>query len=431
MNRLFFVFPLVFFYCFNSFASTGHNKKNVEISAPVPLSYEKINNYFHQGQLANAKKSALLYLKQNPNDGDVRLVLGQVYLNEKNYGQAEAEFLWILSHYPNYVEARVFLADVEIAKGREHYALQIINQGLLNDSNNPYLLSKKAQIYLSRYQYAQAAALAKQVIAKNPNNSDATAEAQETLASVKEINPHEAYGLNEIGISSGNDYVSDLGSVWDYSSAYYARDTALGRITTSINYASRFGVNATQEDIAFSPVVNKYIYFDLEAACANQPILFPRYLLGGVAHFSIPHFVDIASGDAYSNIGSTHYNAYTSSLSKYAGLYWFSFQPYYFVPSNGATSILYTGTIRRYFGTYDFSFSVTAGAGRSPDLANLQNASFITIQNDFVAANLEFPIFEHRVLIDLGADYEHWVYPAPFNFVRNLTGGTVGLRYKF
>lgn len=408
---------------------TAH--KNKKHKGNTELDYKIINAYFQKGQIDYAKKLSLEYLKLYPDDPDVQLVLGQVFLKERNFKGANAEFEWILVRYPNYSDARIFLADVAVAQGDSWLAIQIINKGLMLYPNDSYLLNKKAQLFFDRGQYPEAAAWAKRAIRKDPNNSNGVDAANEILDNVKEITPYYTYGLNEIGFYTENDHVYDLQSTWDYSTLYYSHDTSLGRIAIADNYANRNGTGASQGELDFSPIINKYIYFDLMGAYAQQPLLFPDYVYGGEGHFSIPKFLDLSFGATYSSIVNTYFTRYTTSLSKYVGNYWFSFQPFYFDPKSGPTSILYTVTGKRYFSTVDHSIAVTLGSGRSPDLAELESVDFFTIRNDFIFATYEFPIINHHLVVDIGGDYQRWVFPPPSNLVRKFAGVTGGLKFRF
>ena len=275
--------------------SVSHKKASPKLTVHEPESYEVINKYFQKGKVAYAKKLALEYLVKYPNDGDVRLVLGQIYLQEKEYQKADDEFSWIIKYYPKYADARISLADVYQAFGWDDLAMNIIDEGLEVDPNNPYLLNKKAQIFLGQYQYAVAASIAQRAIAENPNNKDGIAAAEDTLSTIKETSPRYTYGRNEAGISSQNDFVTDVHQIWDLSTVYVARDTIYGRVAAAINVASRFNRGTPQGELDFSPVINKYVYFDLVVAGAQQPILFPDYLVGGEAHLSMPKFVDLSA----------------------------------------------------------------------------------------------------------------------------------------
>lgn len=400
-----------------------------KISADQLVGYDVIKIYFRNNQIDYAKKLALKYLDKYPEDGDVRLLLGQIYMREENYAQAKREFYRILEKYPKYIDAWVFLSDIELKGDNTTCALAIVHTGLRQKKDDPFLMIQKAKILFSLRQYAQAAVLAREVKAKNSCNEEAVKQANNILKNVKDVNPRYLHGLNQIGIWSENDHVSDLRTWWDYSGVYYTRDTYLGRIAANVNYANRFGVDARQAAFEFSPILHKYFYMDLIVARANDPLIFPDYVFGAEAYFVPPHFIEMSLGAKYSQIKQTYFTNYTGSLSKTIGNYWFSFRPYFYVPKTGATSTLSTGTIRRYFGTDDYYLGVTIGGGRSPDLADLETVGFITIKNNFVVGNFEFPLFDHRLIVDLSGNFQRWEYPS--GLVRKLTGGLLGLKYRF
>jgi len=107
----------------------------------------------------------------------------------------------------------------------------------------------------------------------------------------------------------------------------------------------------------------------------------------------------------------------------------FSFRPNYYVPLHGPTSILYTGTVIRYFGPKDTFLRVTAGSGYSPNLANLTTVDFITVNNNFVTATIQFPVITHKLLMFIGGDYQHWVF-SNNGQIWDISGGIVGLNYR-
>lgn len=408
-------------------------KQSVQVKKPAtvpvknkPSEFEIINSYFKAGNLCYAKMLALKHLATHPSDGDVRVILGQIYLKQKCYQQAKNEFLYVLQYYPKYVDARLFLADIALHYGDDILAMNIINQGLLCDPCNVDLLAKKAHIVFVQHMYAQSAFRAQKILAIAPCNENA----RNVLQEIKKVSPRYTYGLNEIGISSGNDDVPDLGEIWDYSSFYYSADTAAGNVAAKVNYAARLGIRAPQMELDFSPVINQNLYFELTGAYANQPTLFPTYAASAEGYLATHSIFDISLGSKYSYItDSTFFTRYTGSLSKYIGDYWLSFRPYYFVPNAGQRSILYTGVIRRYFGTTDRYLNLSLGFGKSPDLADLQTLDFLVIKNKYANFGGEFPICNHRFVIDLGIGYQRWNYPS--GLVRNLYGMNAGVKYRF
>ena len=432
--------------------------------------YQEVQALRNAGKIQQAKKKAQQALQKNPNDTDVLVILGSINDDEQNYVEAKRLLNKVLIITPRYPDAYVLLARTELATKNYKAALDITKKGLhyfpqnkelkqykklaeeekselpakqnhINTPNAPEQpptkpwktlreccaewIAHQAEIYYAKRQYYQAANRSQKALTLDPNNSKAT----EILANVNDINPKYSTGINEIGFYSENDRASDVNQVWDYSTVYLSQQTKHGQLITSINHASRLGHQGPQVEVEFLPVFDKHFVLDLDAQYANEPVLFPSYSLAAEGFFYFETFVDFSLGARYSKLTDPILRIYTGSIAKETANYWFSFRPYYFVPggTNGS-STLYTATIRRFFGTDDFNISITVGYGRSPDLNNFQVADFITLDNRFVSINGEIPFFNHKMAILLGADYQRQIYPT---FLRNLSGGTVGLLFHF
>ena len=384
-----------------------------------------MDNFYKLKNFNQAKRIATQYLEKNPYNIDVRLKLGQLYLAEKKYPEAKTEFQIILFQHPNNINAMLAYIDEEMAAGHEITARNLVRQGLLDYPNSPEFLLKRASIYLIDHQYARAASEGDHLLTLYPENKGGKA----LLKEVKTINPHFLYGLNEVGVYSVVDYVSDLKQVWQYSSAYYNRDTPWGLASLTVNDATRFGVTANQVAVNLSPVITKNLYFDLYGAYANQPLLFANYAFGVEGHnSSLP--VELSLGYMFSSIlPQLGFSKYTGSISKEVGSYWLSFRTNFYMPLHGPTSQLYTATFIRYFGPKDCYVNLTLGSGTTPDLADLLTVDFIVIKNNFINLNVQFPLINHSLLLNIGGNYQHWVFPS--QLVRNLSGGSVGLNYRF
>lgn len=482
-----------------------------------------------EGHLELAKEKALNYLSTNPDDPDISLLLGLIYLQQKNYLQAETYFSIVLKHTPNYLDARLGFIRAKIATNDFTGAKLLLEQGLKLTPANPeleqlaknlsYLTSEKAvtnikhkkimarpvilsmeerylkqaNYYLQQQQFSKSEAIFIALVARYPTNikfllalvdfylsrhNDMAAlilirerlvnepstelfikkgeihtllhqyalavrsyrqamalgldnkKGEGLIAEVQEISPRSVYGVNEIGVWTDNSYVSDVHSIWDYSTLYYKRDTDFGSAVAKINYASRLHNNANQYEIDFSPRFNRNVYMDLATAYSNKPEIFPNFMMAAEGYVNIPNFFELSAGGKYSKIKQTYFATYTSSLNLYPGNYWISFRPYYFVPRNSAlSSLLYTANVRRYLSNDDHFIGIGFGTGHSPDLADLLTTNFFIIKNSFVNMSYEFPILNHRIIVDLNAGYQRWQYPS--DLVRNLYNGAIGLKYRF
>ncbi|MDA9271996.1 YaiO family outer membrane beta-barrel protein [bacterium] len=365
-------------------------------------------------------------LRQEPNKIQLHQILGDTFKQLKKYQQAMKEYQWILNRDPNNRATLLALIDIELILGHERRALNGVNLVLKMHPNDPDFLALRGRIYQSKHLLAVAASEYKKILKSAPNHVVSKGQLEE----IDKLNPHLLYGLNEVGVSSEIDYVSDLKEMWQYTTAFYNRDNDWGSLSFNLNNATRFGVTASQGLLNVLPVVNKNFYFRLTGAYANKPLLFPTYTLGGEGFYAgLP--VELSVGyDSYKILANIAYTRYTGSVSKEIGNYLLSFRPYFYRPHRGKNSILYTATFFRYLGHKDTSLKLMLGSGTSPDLANLLTTNFLVISNNYVTFTAQFPIVSHRLLFSIGGDYQHWVFH-PSNRIRNISGGIIGFNYRF
>ncbi|MDR3503593.1 MAG: YaiO family outer membrane beta-barrel protein [Legionella sp.] len=356
-----------------------------------------------------------------------KLAQAKRYIAQKKYNEARIILQNLVAQYPTNSEYRIALANFYLDRHNDMTALNVIRNGLKSTPYNADLLIKEGMIHDTLRQYSLAARAYQQAKKISPKDKKIDG----LLADINSVSPRYAYGLNEIGISSDNAYVSDVHSVWDWSSIYYSRDTIYGVATARVNYASRLHQSTPQYELDFSPRFNRNIYADLSVAFANKPAIFPDIATAGEAYVNIPKFFELSGGAKYAKIAQTFFVTYTNSISFYPKSYWLNFRPYYFVPKGHKnTSLLYTLKARKYFGgNLDHYFGIGAGSGKSPDLADLLTVNFIVIHNKYINASYGFPIFNHHVIAELEAGYQRWKYPS--NLVRNLYDGSVAFKYKF
>ena len=307
--------------------------------------YLKIKDLLQKNKLSKAEKLAQNEIKNHPNNVDVLLLLGLINYKKTDYKQAELYFHKVLKLSPSYIDAEIGLIriklakkqykqaeqmiksvtkqapenievkavqasyysaiknnekinipasikkeprwiDLKIDKGELYAAMRIINQQLILHPQDSTLLSQKAQIFLLRHLYSQAAYYAKKALVIDPNNGNA----KEILSTINQIYPNKPYGLNEVGISTFNQYVTNPGfhQVWDFSNIYFSRETSVGPLYTFLNFAERQHHTGFQGLVEFLPVISPYLYFDAYAALGSQPSLFSKYALSLEAYGTIP-----------------------------------------------------------------------------------------------------------------------------------------------
>jgi YaiO family outer membrane protein len=394
---------------------------SVQKESEPKTSFADIKKEYQNNHLNQAIIMARKYLNTYPQDDDVRFILGKSYEKQKNKELAIAEYKIILKHNPNYTDAKTALDHLTRKKVTENITSSSSNKSQFYD-----FYTLKAMHYYKKGNYYMSAYYAKKALHQNPQNK----QAKETLSEIEEISPKYTKGLNELGIISEEDYVSDRQAGWNYTNLFYKRYTPFGSVTGKLNYTYRNGGQALQEALESALVFNKYFYVNIDGGYAANQNLFPNYYVGAEAFAYIPKIFDLSFGDKYSNIiNDTGFYTYTGSIAKTFKDYWISFRPYRFVPNAGDKSTLYTATFRRYFANEDGYISLTLGRGQSPDLNDLQTVDFIVINNTIVALNIQIPFLNHRLVFNIGSDYQRQVFPT--GSIREITGGIAGIKFRF
>ena len=394
--------------------STVDSKLNTIAKETVP-EYKILNDLYVSGLHTEAVTQAITYLNEHPSDVDVRLVLGKFYFYNKDYSKAREELTTVLQTKPSYTDARILLISVEMASVNYAKALSIAKAGLLLSPQNNDLTIKVKSI---------AATI-------NENKPPLKKTLEITTVDTHKTDKAEPKKYkNEIGLIQQQYYLSDVKKVWDYSTLYYGRETPIGKIYGKINYDYRFGQRAIQGEIEAYPKINKYIYLDLDVAYANQPNLFPDQTYGAEAYVSMKKTFDFSVGGKYNIIDARHnFTTYTGTLSKAIKSNRITFRPYYFVPGVGKPSTLYTINLRHIMRDPYYYFGCILGTGTSPDLASLTTVGFIVVHNNLVNPYINFPLFNDRLIVNLNLLYLNQIFPR--NKVRDWSGGTVGLAWKF
>lgn len=399
-------------------SATTVNESQKKTSSADKTTFDQIKKEYQNNNLTTAKLLAKKYLIDYPQDDDARFILGKIYEKQNDKKLAIVEYKAILKHNPHYLDAKKALDHLTVKQPTEKTA----------ETKKPNLdfYTIKALHYFNKDNYYMSAYYAKKAVKNYTENK----QSKEILSEINDISPKYLKGLNEIGIISEEDYVSDRNAGWNYSNLFYKRYTPFGSVTAKLNYTYRNGGQALQEALESALVFNKYFYVNIDGGYAANQNLYPNYYVGAEAYGYIPKIFDLSFGDKYSNIiNDTGFYTYTGSLSKTFKDYWISFRPYRFVPNAGDKSILYTATFRRYFANEDGYISLTVGHGQSPDLNDLQTVDFIVVNNTIVVLNIQIPFIDHRLVFNIGSDYQRQVFPA--GNIREITGGIAGIKLRF
>ncbi|MCX7117747.1 MAG: YaiO family outer membrane beta-barrel protein [Legionellales bacterium] len=385
---------------------------------PLPF-FVRLKILDEEGDRGVAIDGAEAYLKTHPTDSDVRLFLAQMYVGSQDLLKAREDLLTVLRQSPGDVDASLVLLNLDIERHFLKEALDVVNFALIFHPLDPDLLKKRADV--ANLMAPPVVVLRAPKVVVYP-----TVFKREVIHKpVAEV----TY-LNEVGLYQQQYYISDVKRMWDYSTLYYGRQTSLGKVYGKMNYSNRVGKQAVQGEFEAYPKINNYLYLDVDFAYANQPNLFPGQVYGLEAYVSVPKTVDFSAGAKYNIVDNRHeFTVYTASLSKLFRQNFVTFRPYYFVPGVGAASVLYTLNLRHIVLDPDYYFGCVLGYGNSPDLANLETVGFIVVRNKIVNPYVNFPLLHNRLIVNLGFLYQNQLFPR--QHVRDWTGGTIGLRWRY
>lgn len=327
-----------------------------------------------------------------------------------------------ITGYETYITpALTNLIDQKLRQNTSKESSALIDQGLEKNPNDTALLYKKALIDVDIEQYDDAANALKKIQTLDPNNK----KANDLFAKVKEL--QKTIPRNELGFMQDEAYVSDLNSVWAYSTMHYYRQTDFGKFGARINYADRFGTSAAQYLLEAYPKLFKGSYAELIYGYGNNTqILFPgnQYRVG--AYFSLPHAFEVSLGQQFIQYQSAHIYTYTGSIGKYWGNYFFWFRPSSYVPR---AVQLYQIGVRRYFADKNTFLSLALYAGKYPDIGNIVPLTQIIIVTA-TGGNLDGQIpLTKSLSLKLGVGYVKQFFLG--NNTRKITDGSVGLVWRF
>ena len=347
-------------------------------------------------------KWAISYLKQNPKDGDVALKLAQIYMKQEQYAKVPKLLLPYIAMYPKYIDLYLFAINAYIQMKDYQKALGLLKKGLQVAPKNLQLQKKLADV-----------------------NSLLHPEKKPQAQQKPEY-------LNELGVFDQLYYITDRKQVWDYTTAFYGRQTKFGKLYGKVNYANRLNREAVQFEGEFFPRLGKYIYLDLDATVANQPILFPRYSYSGEGYVVLPGLFDVSGGAQLNRIiGQLKYSRFTFSVSKEViQNLAITFRPYFYAPVSGQNSTFYTVNIRKMLQDPYTYLGVVLGSGTTPDLANLETVDFLVLRNKImVAPYLNLALFNEQIILNFSLLYQHQLFPN--QRVREWKGGTMGATWRF
>lgn len=370
--------------------------------------YQQARQRAFAGERREAKELCEKALEMSPNHVDARLLLGRLHAWDGEYDAARRELGQVLKAKPDYVDAREALIDVELWSDNPREALRLAEEGLALDANNQTLNYKKARALRALGDLKGAAGAVDNALKTEPKFSEARIFGQQLKEEKEKYRAKIEYSA---------DLFDQTFDPWHLVTFSLSRRMSWGSLVGRVNYAARFGREATQFEVDAYPRIRKGTYAYLNAGYSSSTI-FPQKRFGSEIYQSLPRSFEASFGLRHLRFSGEGVTIYTGSVGKYYGNYWFSFRPY-LTPSSIGRSFSGNFTIRRYLDDGESYLSLVAGAGSAPD------ERFSTFE--LIRLNSQKIGFEGRKQI--GRD---WGIVASFGFEnQELKFGGTRKRYTF
>lgn len=146
-----YTFPFIIILLFLSigFRASAQQKKDnsAELIRQIKTEMEVRKNYAKALELA--REAAKAY----PRDVDFQYLLGQLYLQTKDLPRAQKKVDEIIEKAPDYKDAYLLAANIQLARSNENAALFYINKGIVRFNRDKSLRLKKMDIYQAAGNY--------------------------------------------------------------------------------------------------------------------------------------------------------------------------------------------------------------------------------------------------------------------------------------
>ena len=165
--------------------------QRVETVTEKTADVQEINSLYKSGKWEEGKQRVAELLKKNPEDSDMRMMLGKYYIEKKQYDKARYELVKSLAYTPSNLAAKQMLITVETETKRFSSAICYVNELL---EVNPYgkaLWRKKIDLYRTMGNEVEADRLLKRISQIYPEDNDLKKDQQylvdQKVAAVKKV----------------------------------------------------------------------------------------------------------------------------------------------------------------------------------------------------------------------------------------------------
>ena len=132
---------------------------------------------FRMGGKAKAEKTLENYIRENPDDVDLKFALGVFLVEQKDYAKAETLYRGVIerqdAELSDIVRAKNQIAALRLLEGRDDEARKLIDEVLAADAKDPDALMKRAGLEIKDRKFDRAIADLRVVVTAKPDGAQA------------------------------------------------------------------------------------------------------------------------------------------------------------------------------------------------------------------------------------------------------------------
>lgn len=345
--------------------------------------FEQARKMAFNNQRKQAQELLVLIIAKYPTYLDLRSFLANTYSWDGKYKLARKGFDFVLKKDPKRKLDWIAAIKNEFYAELPYRAKELVQKALFHFPGDTEIMYQKARSEEKLNKPEDALHTLDEIIRLDKENKNALAYKESLTNSLR---------FNSIGVSySTNFYNNNERSQSHYNTLKYSRQTKYGSITGKLNYSRRFDTDSYQYEVDLYPRITEGLYAYVSAGFSNSDF-FPEVRYGAELYKSLPRSFEASLGFRGLRFSSTTI-IYTGSLGWYTGNSYWSFRSY-ITPGDDGSSKSGTLSYRKYYSDADNYFSVSVGAGFSPEVdrfpVNVNQTVVFDLQSQKITGGYSF-----------------------------------------
>ena len=345
-------------------------------------------------------------LALKPNYHDFRVLMGRCYSWDGRYGEAEAEFKYVMNEDSTYIDARNALLDTYIWNKQYVEALDLVVESIFKYPEATEYLQKQVLILENLGRSDEALDILSQVHSDNLEDPNTQLIRYRIIANGVKRSTTLRYAYDRLANTPSEwDFLIIEQSMdpWNFITIEHTENIAWGPLIFKYNYANRFAQTASQLEVESYPLLKKgtYLYTGIGISKSD---LFPSLRLGFEVFQALPHAFEVSLGIRHLTFPHNKIPIYVGSVGKYWKSYWINIKSY-LSPAQSSLSKSYVVNIRRYLTKSNDYIDIFYSSGVSPDEAiGDQEVEYLNRRG--FGINVKYQILA-QIDMEFGADFSN------------------------